>query len=131
MKQIFGTKNERANVLLMLTINFHNGFWVATTLAGARTTTLVCTVAVEFLIKMSLSYQIIKLHKKVTTVKNDQAKIDKLKADLKLLLTESTEGLVPLAYAIGFSMAYYGPNGQLIGNVRNDYWGYRKVDDAS
>ena len=70
---------------------------------------MVCTVAVEFLNKMSMSYQIVKFHKKLNIVKNNKAKIDKLKADLKLLLTESTEGLVPLAYAIGFSMAYYGP----------------------
>ena len=131
MKQMFGAKNVRANVLLMVTINFHYGFWVATTLAGARITTMVCTVAVEFLIQMSMSYEIVKLHKKVMTFKNDQAKMDKEKAILKLLLAELSEGLVPLAYAIGFSMAYYGPNGELIGNVRNGYLQHHTVCDAS
>ena len=34
-----------------------------------------------------------------------------------------------MAYAIGFAMAYFGPNGQLTGNVQSDLWGYEKVDD--
>lgn len=67
----------------------------------------------------------------MTNFENDQVRMDKQKAVLKLLLAELCEGLIPFAYAIGFSMAYYGPNGKLIGNVGNDYWGYRKVDDAS
>ena len=80
---------------------------------------------------MSMCYEIVKLHMKVTTLENDQARMDKQKAVLKLLLAELSEGLVPLAYAIGFSMAYYGPNGHLIGNVRNGYWKYQIVCDAS
>ena len=115
----------------MVCINFNYGLWVATSLIGARSTTMVWMVAVEFLIQMNMSYQIVKLHKKVTTFENDRARMDKERAVLKLLFAELTEGLVPLAYAIGFSMAYYGPNGQLIGNVRNDCWDYVKIDDAS
>ena len=50
---------------------------------------------------------------------------------LKLLLAESIEGLIPLAYAIGFAMAYYGPNGHLLGNIKNEVWHYTAVHDAS
>ena len=46
------------------------------------------------------------------------------------MLAELTEGITPIVYAIGFAMAYYGPNGSILGNVRNDYWGYKKVDDV-
>ena len=49
---------------------------------------------------------------------------------LKLVLAELCEGLIPLAYAICFAMAYYGPNANLIGNVRNDFWQYKAVNDA-
>ena len=131
MKKMVGTNSETASVSLMVSINFHYGLWVAITLVGARSTTMVCTVAVEFLIQMSMCYQIVKLHKKVMALENDQARMDKQKTVLKLLLAELTEGLIPLAYAIGFSMAYYGPNGQLIGNVRNGYWQYQIECDAS
>ena len=49
---------------------------------------------------------------------------------MKLVLAEIVEGLVPLAYAIGFAMAYYGPNGHLVGNVLTDMWAYEKVEDV-
>ena len=45
-------------------------------------------------------------------------------------MAELTEGLVPLAYAIGFAMANYGPNGHLVGNVQTDLWAYKKVEDV-
>ena len=38
--------------------------------------------------------------------------------------------MAPIAYAIGFSCAYYGYNSTILGNVKNDYWGYEKVEDS-
>ena len=54
----------------------------------------------------------------------------KQKAVQKLLLAELTEGLIPLAYAIGFAMAYYGPNGHLFGYVRNEDQQLKNVDET-
>ena len=48
----------------------------------------------------------------------------------KLALAEITEGMVPLAYAIGFAMAYFGPCGNLIGNVLCQIWAYQKVTNV-
>ena len=28
-------------------------------------------------------------------------------------------------------MAYYGPNGSILGNIRNSYWDYTQVEDVS
>ena len=50
---------------------------------------------------------------------------------MKLVLAELCEGLVPLSYAFCFSMAYYGPNSRLIGNVGTSLWQYKATDDAS
>ena len=55
-------------------------------------------------------------------------KRDKVKT---LVLAELTEGITPIAYAVGFAMAYYGPNGSILGNIRNSYWGYNEVEDVS
>ena len=41
MKQMVGTNSERASVSLMVSINTFIGFWVAITLVGARSTTMV------------------------------------------------------------------------------------------
>ena len=49
---------------------------------------------------------------------------------MKLLLAEVIEGIVPLAYASGFAMAYFGPNAYLIGNVLCDAWAYEEVENV-
>ena len=46
-----------------------------------------------------------------------------------VLLTEIMEFIVPLVYMATFAMAYYGPNSELLGAVRNDYWHYKRVND--
>ena len=48
----------------------------------------------------------------------------------KLALAELTEAFTPIVFAIGFSMAYYGPNSTILGNVKNDYWDYQKVENV-
>ena len=37
----------------------------------------------------------------------------------------------PLAYALSFSMAFYGPNAELLGNVKSEYWQYEAVEDVN
>ena len=44
-----------------------------------------------------------------------------------LALTEILEILVPLAYTMTFVIAYFGPNAEILGNIRNDYWQYHEV----
>ena len=41
------------------------------------------------------------------------------------------EVMVPLCYMVCFSMAYYGPNGDVIGNIRNSYWQFSAVEDVN
>ena len=42
-----------------------------------------------------------------------------------LLLAESSEIVLPLAYLLCFTAAFYGPNAFQLGNVRNSYWLYK------
>ena len=46
-----------------------------------------------------------------------------------LVVEEYFELLIPLVYCGSFVLAYYGPNSEVIGNVRNDYWQYEKVEN--
>ena len=57
------------------------------------------------------------------------ATVEKKRMLTKLALAELTEFMTPIACAIGVSCAYYGYNSTILGNVQNDYWGYKKVDD--
>ena len=131
MIRIVGSENEKANVLVRVSINFSYDLFIAVSLVDARSTTIFCMAVIEFLTQVKMSYQIVKLHKKVTIIGNERFQNDKNKAVLTLLLAELCEGLVPLAYAIGFVMAYFGPNAKLIGNIRCDLWHYREVVDVS
>ena len=47
-----------------------------------------------------------------------------------VLLSETVEALVPLAYAASFATAFYGPNSKMLGNVRAQYWAYQEVEDV-
>ena len=48
-----------------------------------------------------------------------------------LILTERVETVVPLLYIITFIMAFYGPNAELIGNVKLTLWQYEAVTDIN
>ena len=37
---------------------------------------------------------------------------------------------IPVVYCISFVIAYYGPNAEILGNVKNDYWQYQKVNSV-
>ena len=46
-----------------------------------------------------------------------------------LVLTEKIEVLIPLTWILCFFMAYYGPNSEILGNVRFQGWQYTAVSD--
>ena len=128
IKQMVGSENERANVMMAVTVNVTYALFSSIILVGARSATIICMVVGEFLIQLNMTYQIVKLHKKVAVL--DQSGVEKRKAILRLLLAELSEGLIPLLYAISFSLAFYGPNGHLIGYVRSEYGNHNVVKDA-
>ena len=46
-----------------------------------------------------------------------------------LALCELVEFQAPLGFIFAFIGAYYGPNSELFGNIRNSYWTYAKIKD--
>ena len=47
-----------------------------------------------------------------------------------LTLKEFMELSIPAVYCASFLMAYYGPNAEVLGNVKNDYWQFEKVENV-
>ena len=41
-----------------------------------------------------------------------------------LVLAETLEFIMPLGYMSCFIVAYFGPNANVLGNVKNGYWQY-------
>ena len=130
--RMVGKVDEKTTVLFSARLNIHYALFVAIRMNGAEILTIGSIVVVDFLLQLWMMYQIIQLNSQVTTgVEQNEARAQrKDKAILKLVLAELVEGLVPLAYATGFTMAYYGPNGHLVGNVLADLWAYEKVEDV-
>lgn len=46
-----------------------------------------------------------------------------------LILTERIETIVPLTYIACMSMAYFGPNAEIMGSVRLEIWHHQKMID--
>ena len=44
-----------------------------------------------------------------------------------LVLAESLEIVIPLAYLLCFVIAYHGPNADILGNIKNGYWQYQET----
>ena len=88
-----------------------------------------CFQGMSFLVNMKLCFDIVQAHKQSTAdVNQDQARKRIEQMMVKLMLNETIEFLVPICYVVAISIAYYGPNADIIGNIQNDYWQYEKID---
>ena len=48
---------------------------------------------------------------------------------LKIAMVEFIDAVLPLAFVIAFSTAFYGPNAGLVRNIGNNYFGGRAITD--
>ena len=70
---------------------------------------------------------IMKLERKRTST----AKIQRNEALQCLVLKELFEVLIPVVYCASFVVAFHSPNAEILGNIKNDYWQYEKVEKLS
>ena len=97
----------------------------------ATETTAYCILAVEFVLNMYKVFKIIKIGRKIKADEFERQKIDTVQKELihDMVVVEIVEMILPIAYAISILMAYYGPNSEIMGNIRNDYWSYIKIEN--
>ena len=60
---------------------------------------------------------------------NKNSKNEEKKADivLSLIINEAAEFLMPIAYLICLLMAYYGPNAEMLGNIKFGGWNFSAI----
>ena len=109
----------------------HSLFLVIKIGSMATDVTTYWILDVDFLINLCSCYKIFKLHK----TKKVLHEIGKLKSKKEeevqmLVVCEMMEILVHLVYLSNFVIAYYGPNANFLGNIRNRYWQYIAVKDV-
>ena len=84
-------------------------------------------LGIDFITNILLSCAIIYLHK----YPSEASKKWKTNAVMNVVVNESVEFIIPIAYILCFIMAYYGPNAEILGNVKNGYWQYLAVSDIN
>ena len=94
---------------------------------GSITTDIVCysILAADFLINLVCCFIILWCDRNWS----ERSREWQVKAVLNLIINESVEFLTPIAYVICLLMAYYGPNAEIMGNIKNSYWQYSAIED--
>ena len=127
-----GEENRDAKFLTIIEHNVNYTAFLAIALGQLATeATAYCILAVEFLLNMYKVFKIIKIGRKIQMDDLAQEESNSVQKELidDMVVVEIVEIIMPIAYTISILMAYYGPNSEIMGNIGNDYWGYRKIEN--
>ena len=108
--------------------NMHASFLTYSVGTVATMTTSCVIIAIDFIINLVITLKIIRMKDKEENQENTMEKIDLM---LDLIISELTETLTPLTYLGCLLMAYYGPNAETIGNVRNSWFHFSAIEDLT
>ena len=129
VEKMMGEIDEPASALVDVTVNGVYAFFITIRLADAEIATVFTVVAIDFILHLRLTYQIINEHRKVA-VENDGGNSRKMLYLVQLVLSELLEGFIPIIHGICIAMQYHGPNANLFSNIGSNYWG-KKIEDLS
>ena len=129
--KISGNHNQLANIFLNVSIYMDFAVFVAVMLASANDITVYSILGVEFMLHLKACYHIIRSKTRTRTeeIRNEEDVKKESDEIEEVILSETIEAIIPLAYAANFAAAYYGPNSRMIGNVRAAYWAFKEVED--
>ena len=115
-------QDESAIAWLVIAVNSNYAIFIAIRLVGAEWVTIFCTVAIDFVLHLKMTYQITKEFGKANDERTENNNTEKNILITKLVLAELIEGFIPIIYGTCMAMAYYGPNSHILSNVGNTYW---------
>ena len=96
----------------------------------ATNITSILILVVDFALNLYSCHDVIKLHRSIVpNIPMVSSRVLKKRdsALTKLLLTEIVEVLVPISYLLTMFIAYYGPNAEILGNIRNGCWHFKPI----
>ena len=105
----------------------HTLFLAVAVSTVATNTTSYVILGTDFVTNIIFTITIIYFHK----YPSNASKRWKMNAVMNVVVNESVEFIMPIAYILCFLMAYYGPNADILGNVKNGYWQYLAVSNIS
>ena len=133
-KAVAPTKREVAKFIGKISTNVVYSFWIAVIMTNDATKgTEYVLLTLNFIVNIALCYRVIRLDRQIFDP--DSAVIEKqtIKKEVltELILNEIIEVVVPIACIGSFSMAYYGPNKNILGNVGCAIWHFKKIESLS
>ena len=120
-------------VKIYLTYNY-SLFFVLILGTSATESTNYCILIINFVYNLYLCLKIMMITRKILpSCYQETVILRTLKKEIltELILNEIIEILVPVTYMCTFTIAYYGPNADILGNVGNEYWSYKKVENIT
>ena len=112
---------EEAKFIGKIRINLAYSFWLAVSFIGVtEPSTEYVLLGINFCVNLSLCYKVIRLNKKISNDDGEVRMMQNLKKEIltELILNESIEVIVPFAFIGVVSLAYYGPNRDMLLIVR-------------
>ena len=101
-------------------------------LIGSKTDAITgyCFLAISVLLNMKFLLDIIHVHRPNGGDANhiETSRNRKQEVLTTLMLNETLDLSTTIAYVASITIAYYGPNAGIIGNVQNSYWQYDAID---
>ena len=129
VNKMVGGDEEASQVLFGLTVDSFYSIFIAVRLPNAETTTVCFIIAVDLFLLLQMSYKIVQLYNGVIDETSESENNEKDRIVTRLAIAELTEGITPIVYATVITTAYYGFNGNIIGDIKNDFWGYKPIDE--
>ena len=112
---------EEAKFIGKIRTNLAYSFWLAGSFIGVtQPSTEYVLLAINFCVNISLCYKVVRLNRKISNDDGDLRMMENLKEEIltELVLNESIEVIVPFSFIGVFSLAYYGPNRDMLWIVR-------------
>ena len=119
---------QSAIIIMIINVGCMHSCSTAILLGSTRLApeTAYVIMVIDCLVNTVSCVNIIRMQRSANTIIG-QAKQNEMMRSLAL--KEYLEVLIPAIYCLSFVAAYYGPNAEIMGNVKNDYWEFEKVDD--
>ena len=116
-------QNESASALILINVNSKYSFFIAIRMVRAEPATICCTMIIDMLLHLKLTYTIIQGFRTCNSERRNGNDTNYNNMNMnKLIIAELIEGFTPIIYGACIALAYYGPNSFIMSNVGNNYW---------
>jgi hypothetical protein len=122
-----GTNTWSARIWTSINVACCHGINLAFVITKISMTTSFLIAGIDTVLNLKLCYKIVKQYRNYGNVMTKEIK-NKLET---FVIKETLELIIPITYCLMISTAYYGPNADTLGNIKNGYWTYVKIADIT